>query len=259
MIRADAGNAHQPLATGILTRNSLDLARQTLDPLVEPAPVASQILDDPNHAGRQDIRGCSQDARQLGAQEALSLPHSNAALQQEGADLIDDAGALTDQPLSHPVQRLQIELIGGLRRHELHRWPLHRFGNRLRVAEVVLLSLRVWPHVLRRHQPGIVTKHLKPATEMMRTDTSLHADQARWHVGKPCLDLATRPLLTQRNCTALIEAYDVERVLADIDADHGNCAVEILRHGVLLVFGAPCQLQSLAGQEHGRTIPLADI
>jgi hypothetical protein len=28
---------------------------------------------------------------------------------------------------------------------------------------------------------------------------------------------------------------------------------------VLLVFGAPCQLQSLAGQEHGRTIPLADV
>jgi hypothetical protein len=28
---------------------------------------------------------------------------------------------------------------------------------------------------------------------------------------------------------------------------------------VLLVFGAPCQLRSLAGQEHGRTIPLAEI
>jgi len=28
---------------------------------------------------------------------------------------------------------------------------------------------------------------------------------------------------------------------------------------VLLVFGAPCQLPSLAGQEHGRTIPLTDI
>jgi hypothetical protein len=28
---------------------------------------------------------------------------------------------------------------------------------------------------------------------------------------------------------------------------------------VLLVFGAPCQLPSLAGQEHGRTIPLADF
>jgi hypothetical protein len=27
---------------------------------------------------------------------------------------------------------------------------------------------------------------------------------------------------------------------------------------VLLVFGAPGQLKMLAGQEHGRTIPLAD-
>ena len=26
---------------------------------------------------------------------------------------------------------------------------------------------------------------------------------------------------------------------------------------MLLVFGAPCKLPSLAGQEHGRTIPLA--
>jgi hypothetical protein len=28
---------------------------------------------------------------------------------------------------------------------------------------------------------------------------------------------------------------------------------------VLLGSGAPCQLQTLKGQEHGRTIPLADI
>jgi hypothetical protein len=28
---------------------------------------------------------------------------------------------------------------------------------------------------------------------------------------------------------------------------------------MLLVFGAPCQLPSLAGQEHGRTITLPDI
>jgi len=35
--------------------------------------------------------------------------------------------------------------------------------------------------------------------------------------------------------------------------------LDVLRHGVLLVFGAPCQLRLLAGQEHGRTIPLADL
>jgi hypothetical protein len=54
-----------------------------------------------------------------------------------------------------------------------------------------------------------------------------------------------------------IVAYNVERVLADIDANHGSRSFECLGHGVHLVFGAPCQLLSLAGQEHGRTIPLS--
>jgi hypothetical protein len=51
----------------------------------------------------------------------------------------------------------------------------------------------------------------------------------------------------------------VERVLTDINADYGDCGIELLRHGVLLVFGAPDQLKTLAGQEHGRTIPLANL
>ena len=55
----------------------------------------------------------------------------------------------------------------------------------------------------------------------------------------------------------MIMTHDVERVLADIDADHGD--VEFLRHGVLLVLSAPCQLLVLAGPEHGRTIPLTEI
>jgi hypothetical protein len=50
----------------------------------------------------------------------------------------------------------------------------------------------------------------------------------------------------------------VERVLANIDADHGDRCVEFLRHGVLLVLTAPCQLLVLAGPGHDRTIPLAD-
>ena len=40
--------------------------------------------------------------------------NGNATLQQEGTDLVDDAGALPDQPLPHPVERLQVELLGGL-------------------------------------------------------------------------------------------------------------------------------------------------
>jgi hypothetical protein len=98
---------------------------------------------------------------------------------------------------------------------------LHSFGDRLRVAEVVLLALAIRAHVFRWHQPCLVPKGLQLAAEMMRADAGLHADQA------------------------------LERVLADIDAAHGDCCVEFLRHGALLVLSAPCQLQSLAGLEHG--------
>jgi hypothetical protein len=43
----------------------------------------------------------------------------------------------------------------------------------------------------------------------------------------------------QHDRTTPIMPYDVERVLADIDADHGDCAVGFLGHGVLLVLTAP--------------------
>ncbi|WP_459569980.1 hypothetical protein, partial [Bradyrhizobium diazoefficiens] len=43
-----------------------------------------------------------------------------------------------------------------------------------------------------------------------------------------------------------------------IDADHGDRGTGCLGHGVLLVL-APLASLSLAGQEHGRTIPLADF
>jgi hypothetical protein len=73
-----------------------------------------------------------------------------------------------------------------------------------------------------------VTKRLQFATEMMGADARLHADQARLHVGKPRFHLTARPFLPQHDCTTLIKADEVERVLADIDADHGDCTVEFL-------------------------------
>src|SRR5207237_9838723 len=51
--------------------------------------------------------------------------------------LHDGPEALNDQMLPHPVERLQVELLGALCRDELHRWALHRFGDCLRIAEVV--------------------------------------------------------------------------------------------------------------------------
>ena len=94
---------------------------------------------------------------------------------------------------------------------------------------------------------------------MMRTDTGLHADQAGRHVGKPRLDLTARPLLAQHDRAALVEADDVERVLADVDADHGDLRCLLSWAWACSSDAAPCQRRSLTGQEHGRTIPLADM
>jgi hypothetical protein len=76
---------------------------------------------------------------------------------------------------------------------------------------------------------------------------------AREIVGLKCSIIVTGSPYAIR--AVIIETDDVERVLTDIDADHGNCVVEVLAHGVLLVFGAPCQIRdwwgrSTAGPSH---------
>ena len=95
---------------------------------------------------------------------------------------------------------------------------------------------------------------------MMGTDAGLHADQARRHVGNARFHLARRPLLPQRDSTAMIEANNVEQVLAAIDASYGNCGTSCLRHMACSLSLAPlASMNLLAGQEHGRTIPLAEV
>ncbi len=77
------------------------------------------------------------------------------------------------------MQRLQIQLLRGLGRHELHRRALHGFGNRFGIIEVVLLSLAIGADIFGRHQPGIVTKRCEFAAQVMCADAGFHADQAR--------------------------------------------------------------------------------
>src|SRR5260370_39547819 len=105
----------------------------------------------------------------------------------------------------------------------------------------------------------IVTKRCEFAAQVMCADAGFDADQARRYIGEPRVHLATRPLLPQHDGAARIVAHDVERVLANIDADHGDRGIEYLRHGVLLVFGAPCQLRLLAVPDGGPTIPLPGV
>jgi hypothetical protein len=58
------------------------------------------------------------------------------------------------------MQRLQVELIGGLRRHKLHRWTLHHLGDRLRVATDRVEELAMARST--SEMPGPLRQRLRP-------------------------------------------------------------------------------------------------
>jgi hypothetical protein len=60
----------------------------------------------------------ARNAGQFGTHEAQAPARRNATFQHEGTNLIDDPGPLRDEPLAHAMQRLQIQLLGRLRRND---------------------------------------------------------------------------------------------------------------------------------------------
>jgi len=60
--------------------------------------------------------------------------------------------------------------------------PLHGLGKCLRIAEIVLLPLRIGPNIFGRHQSGVTTKAIKLAAETVRANAGFHSDQAWRHI-----------------------------------------------------------------------------
>ena len=94
-----------------------------------------------------------------------------------GANLIDDAGPSSHEPVAHSVQRLQIELILGLDGHETHVLPLHRLGNRFCIAVVILVGFNERSHKLRRNQAYLVPLFAQRSPQKVRAHAGFHADQ----------------------------------------------------------------------------------
>jgi hypothetical protein len=94
--RANARNGHQLAATFAPMCQLFDLLGNMFDALIETTPITAEILDGPDHTGRQYINALSQDLRELVTQETKPLADYNVALQEETADLIDDS-----RPLAH--------------------------------------------------------------------------------------------------------------------------------------------------------------
>jgi hypothetical protein len=120
-------------------------------------------------------------------------------LQKKAADLIDHSGPLADQARSHAVQGLQIQLIVGLYRNATCRWPLHGFRDRVRVSEIVLVTLPERPGIDRWHLLDVMTERDQFSSYAMRRHASLDTDQALRHIRKPCCNPAARELLAQND------------------------------------------------------------
>jgi hypothetical protein len=68
-------------------------------------------------------------------QGSARRPVAHTAPKRVSNSVKDDAGALADQAFEHAMERLNVELLGGLGRHKLHRGALDRLSDCLRVAE----------------------------------------------------------------------------------------------------------------------------
>ena len=93
---------------------------------------------------RASVRVARMPGNSARSKRRLAVPRCRAPTGRR--NLIYDAGALTDKPLAHPVQRLQVEQVGRLGRDELYGWALHGLSDLFRIAIVVLLTFGILAH-----------------------------------------------------------------------------------------------------------------
>ncbi len=157
---------------------------------------------------------------------SAALPESDASLKQQTPDLVDDCGASNDPALSHPVQRLHVELVIRLDRDKAHGWPRDCFADRLGIDEVALVRLHVRLHVLSRDDPHLMTLYPECSSQEMSSGTCLHADQVGLSVRRKLQQLSAGTLPAHNDFAPQVQANQVKDRLAEINADrvylHGN-------------------------------------
>ncbi len=150
-------------------------------------------------------------------------------LRQMPAQRIDQHRALTDQKIAGPVQHQRRLLLGCLDRHKPHRGPHHRLADRFRVGCIVLLPLHIRLHILRRHQPYLVTECAQLTRPMMRRRAGLHAHYRRLYPRKKRHHVATAQPTPNHDSSRFIDAVDLKHMLRKVQSDRAN-----LQHGRLL-------------------------
>ncbi len=117
---ADARYGKQAPAGFVLTRGSFHDAIRFPDEVGQLFQFVLQLRDQHAKRSRQPGRGIFENSGQGGLKMSAALPESDAALKKQTPDLVDHCGAPNDPALSHPVQRLHVELVIRLDRDKAH-------------------------------------------------------------------------------------------------------------------------------------------
>ena len=155
-----------------------------------------------------------------------SLRRHNTELSHMRPQRIDHLGLLPQQKIARAMLHQPALLLGRFRPHQSHPRPANRLADRLGVSRIVFVALDVSFHILRRHQPNLVTELRQLTCPVVRAGTGLHANKARRQRREKLHHLAAAQLLPDDDLLGRIDAVDLKHVLGDIQTDCGNLHVD---------------------------------
>src|SRR5262249_273813 len=153
--------------------------------------------------------------RYVDRQPAWSPPlwPNHAELGQMSAQSVHQTRTLAHQPLPATVQKHGSLLVRRLDRHKTHRRAPNSLANRFRIGGIVLIALDVRLHVLRRHQPHLVSKRTQLARPVMARRTCFQPDHTARNATEQRQHLPAPQSPTQNCRTLRINAVNLKNML----------------------------------------------
>src|SRR6516162_10283621 len=140
----------------------------------------------------------------------------DAMLGEDATYLIHELRAASHQALAYPMEGLDRQLFGGLRRNKTHRGSADRLADSFCIIPIIFVRLHIRRHKLRAYQAHLVTelrKHTCP-----RTVRSFHPDQARRQIGKKRRHRSTTQGFTNDSIPLPVNAMNFKHVLCQVQA-----------------------------------------
>src|SRR5215471_13237842 len=141
---------------------------------------------------------------------------------QQPVHFVDQGRPLADQPLTHPVQRLDILLVDLLDGHKAHRRPRHRFRDRLGVTHIILVRLDKGLDELGCQELDCVAMLAEAPSPVMRPAAGFQADEYWRQLRYKGHQVMPRQALAQDDLAPLIHSHRVKHALCNVDPKYAH-------------------------------------